>query len=346
MLRLRFLLPPVKSGEEGRPTSCPYCRRDTFQRHGVAPKPIKDLRLPQVQVIRYLCTGCRRTFRHYPQGVDRHDQSKRTRALCALLWGLGLSLEAVSQVVSSLGCPLARMTVWRDVQELGQVIRLRPRPPGSISILGVDETVVKLKGGKVTVGFVTDPGNGELVGLDILAGQDSQAFFLWLKGYARKLGVRALLTDDLSTYKPVVEELGVEHQVCLAHVRKNLARRLKGIEGWEKEKAQLAALIKELPEGGGKSLLALEKQVREDPRLRQLVVELSEKWRSLVCYRRLPRMPSTNNRTEQVIGRSKIRYKLLRGFKSVQGLLNGLWLTQWVWTPDKLRDLGALMASA
>jgi len=346
MPRLRFLLPQVKAVEEGRPTSCPYCQGETFQRHGVVQKPIKDLRLPQVQLVRYRCTICRRTFRHYPQGVDKHDQSKRTRAFCALLWGLGVSLEGVSQVVSSLGCPLARMSVWRDVQELGLGIRLWPSPLGPIAILGADETVVKLKGSKVVVGFITDPQNGKLVGLELLTGQDSRAFLLWLKRYAQKLGMKALLTDDLATYKPVVEELGVEHQVCLAHVRKNLARRLKGIEGWEKEKAQLAALIKELPEEGGKSLLALEKQVRGDPRLRQLVVELSEKWRSLVCYKRLTRMPSTNNRTEQVIGRSKIRYKLLRGFKSVQGLLNGLWLTQWVWTPDKLRDLGALMASA
>lgn len=344
MPRVRFLLPEVKATQEARPTSCPYCRGQTFQRHSVVPKPLKDLHLLRVQVIRYLCTSCHRTFRHYPEGVDRHDQSKRTRGFCTLLWGLGLSLECVSQLLCSLGCSLSRMTVWRDVQELGQRVRFRPRPLGLITILGADETVVKLKGKGLVVGFVTDPQSGELVGLDLLVEKDNRAFLLWLKGYAEKLGIKGLLTDDLATYKPVVEELGVEHQVCLAHVRKNVARRLKGIPGWEREKAQVAALMKELPEDGGKRLLALERQVRGEPAMRSLVVELCQKWRSLACYRRVPGMPSTNNRTEQVIGRSKVRYKLLRGFKSVEGLLNGLWLTQWLWTPGKVRDLSTLMA--
>ena len=93
-------------------------------------------------------------------------------------------------------------------------------------------------------------------------------------------------------------------------------------------------------------MLALEKRIRQEPTLRALVVELCEKWRSLVCHKHVPGLPSTNNRTEQVIGRSKIRYKLVRGFKSMEGLLNGLWLTQWVWNPGKVRDLAALIALA
>jgi len=36
-----------------------------------------------------------------------------------------------------------------------------------------------------------------------------------------------------------LEELGVEQQLCVAHIRKNLARRLRGIEGYEREKGKL-----------------------------------------------------------------------------------------------------------
>ena len=39
--------------------------------------------------------------------------------------------------------------------------------------------------------------------------------------------------------------------------------------------------------------------------LRRLVVELSNKWRSLTGYKRIRSLPATNNCTEQVIGRSK-----------------------------------------
>lgn len=36
----------------------------------------------------------------------------------------------------------------------------------------------------------------------------------------------------------------------------------------------------------------------------------------------------TNNVTERMIGRSKIRYKTIRDYKSIEGMMNGLWLTQ------------------
>ena len=56
-------------------------------------------------------------------------------------------------------------------------------------------------------------------------------------------------------------------------------------------------------------------------------------------------MPQTNNCTERTIGRSKIRYKTLRGYKSTEGMLNGLGLTQWVWSGEEGLDLGELIAA-
>ena len=98
-------------------------------------------------------------------------------------------------------------------------------------------------------------------------------------------------------------------------------------------------LLSELPEWGGRELLAMERRVRGEPALRRLVVELCQKWRSLLCYRRAPGMPQTNNCTERAIGRSKIRYK------SMKGIMNGLGLTQWVWSGEEGLDLGELMAA-
>ena len=65
---------------------------------------------------------------------------------------------------------------------------------------------------------------------------------------AEDLGVEVVVTDDLGTYKPVLEELGTEQQLCLAHIRKNLARRLKEIEGYEQEKETLKRLVIDLAE--------------------------------------------------------------------------------------------------
>ena len=120
-----------------------------------------------------------------------------------------------------------------------------------------------------------------------------------------KLGVKAIVSDDLNTYKPVVEELGLEHQICLAHVRKNMRRRLDEIEGWDWRKARIWLLLRELPDDGGRELLRMERKVREDAELRRLVVELSHKWRSLTRHKSVRGLPETNNCTERVIGRSK-----------------------------------------
>ena len=64
----------------------------------------------------------------------------------------------------------------------------------------------------MVVGFVTDAESGRLVGMDVLVERDSDGFVRWLQGYVSRFGVEAVVTDDLNTYKPVVEHLGVDHQ--------------------------------------------------------------------------------------------------------------------------------------
>jgi hypothetical protein len=46
----------------------------------------------------------------------------------------------------------------------------------------------------------------------------------------------------------VVDELGLEHQLCLAHVRKAVTNRLKKVEGWEEEKATSSGWFVNCPE--------------------------------------------------------------------------------------------------
>ncbi len=109
----------VKQSPATRPSSCPHCGGVTFQRHGWVSKAVKDPYVSEVSVLRYRCTDCLRTFRHYPEGVDSHDQSMRLRGLAALVWGLGLSHRSVSDLLKALGCDLSRMSSWRDVQKAG-----------------------------------------------------------------------------------------------------------------------------------------------------------------------------------------------------------------------------------
>ncbi len=93
-------LPNVKRKTEERPKRCCYCGGQTFQRWGYVNKPVKDVRVRNVKVYRYRCCHCWRTFRHYPEGSSRADQTERLRLFAVLLWTLGLSHRAASLILS------------------------------------------------------------------------------------------------------------------------------------------------------------------------------------------------------------------------------------------------------
>ena len=104
-----------------------------------------------------------------------------------------------------------------------------------------------MKGVKDVVGVVTDAATGQVLGLDVLVERDADEFMEWLGDFARDYGVEAMVTDDLSAYKPVVERLGIDHQICTAHVRKRTWNRLDGIDGWDWIKARIWRLLTALP---------------------------------------------------------------------------------------------------
>lgn len=84
--------------------------------------------------------------------------------------------------------------------------------------------------------------------------------------------------------------------------------------------------------------------MRRSPPLRRLVIDLIGRWPALVYHQGRPWVPTTNNRTEQAIGKSKVRFKTVRGFKSVPGLLAGVALTQWLYSGAEVHDLAELAA--
>lgn len=345
-MRIRLLLPEVKSEPEQRPKGCKRCHSPILQGHGQFEKRVRDTKVRQVIVQRYRCPACGYTFRHYPSGVSGAQQSGRLKALASLMWGLGLSYSASSIILGLLEAPLSKMSVWRDVQAMGQALRRR-QWQGKVRVIGADETAVRLKGREVAVGVVVDAQTGQTIGVDLLLnGRDAAAFERWLLPYVGELGVEVIVSDDLNTYKPVAQRLDLRHQVCLAHVRKNVTRRLREIAGWEEVKERLKHLLKELPLEGGEELLALEKEVRAEPRLKALVVDLGQKWQSLILHKQVTGVPATNNVSERGIGRTKVRVKTIRGFKSEEGSLNAFALTQWLYTPALQHDTASLLQAA
>jgi transposase-like protein len=158
-----------------------------LHRHGTLKKLIDDHRLTEVRIERYKCLCCGRTFRHYPSGITAKNQSRRTVVLAALMYGLGLSCSAASHLLRVLGVEVSKMSVWRDAQEAGEALR-ESRPTGRARIMAADETVFKVKGEEVVVGFVVDGESGKSLGFEVLFEDDGRAFGEWLEPYPKRWG--------------------------------------------------------------------------------------------------------------------------------------------------------------
>jgi len=334
-------LPEVKE-EAGRPTRCPVCQGETFQRWGGQVKRVRDPQVKAVVVYRYRCCACGHTFREYPEGVDRAQQSQRLRKLAALTWVLGLSYRGMAAVFEVFQVELSRMSGWRDVQAWARQLR-KQRQWQKVRVLGVDGAYVRGWGAQQKVLIAVDLGAGQPVQIGYVDEHDPQAVRRWLEPLVQRLGVSVIVTDDLMTYRSVTEKLALEHQVCQFHVRRWVGKMLKELQetvpkDWLWVIDEIKQLLEDLAPEGSRRLLELYKQLParqsevDQPRtsieqLRWLLIRLSEHWANYRLFDWQTDVPWTNNGSEQVIGRMKIRSRTVRGYKSKDGMLNALMVT-------------------
>jgi transposase-like protein len=334
-------LPNVKRKREERPKRCPYCEGITFQRWGQVNKPVRDVRVRNVKVYRYRCCHCKRTFRHYPDGNTRADQTERLRLFAVLLWRLGLSHRASRLILSGLKVTVSHMTIWRDVQDEAQKTK-KHNQWKPVRMLGLDGAYVLGWGDKQPVLVAVDLGTGEPLTLGYIDEYDPQAVIRWLTPLVQRHGITVIVTDDLSSYKIVAEKLQLGHQVCQFHVRRWVAKALKDLQEtipkeWLWVLEEIRQLIEILPPNGSRTLYTLWKQLpgrrskRNQARLaleqlRDLLLRLSQDWHRYCTFQSEPEVPWTNNSTEQVIGRMKMRARTVRGYKSWNGMQFGLLL--------------------
>ena len=335
-------LPIVKRKNETRPRQCPYCSGETFQRWGAIRKSVRDPRLRSVRVYRYRCCHCRHTFRHYPTGVDQADQTQRMRKLAALFWVMGLSLRGVATALAAFGIRLSHMSVWRDLQEQADLLAQRRRWQ-RVRVLGLDGAYPLLVGEKSPVLIAVDLGTGQPVAVGQVDEANPQAVKRFLAPLVKRLGVSVLVSDDLASYRQVAEQLELEQQVCQFHVRRWVGQALRELqknvpEDWQWVLAEIWDLLTRLPPEGSKRLFALWKQIPERrtgqsgersplEKLRYLLIRLSEHWASYRVFDWQKDVPWTNNGTEQVIGKMKMRSRTVRGYKSRPGMQAGLLLS-------------------
>lgn len=341
MAIITLRLSAVNTEPTTRPTGCRYCGHLVLQKWGTVNKAVRDTELRQVRVTRYRCEACQRTFRHYPIGIQRADQSLRLQQLAVVCWRLGLSTRSVSGLFNAFQTPLAHMTVWRDMQLAAQSPDVQgPRP--KVRVLGVDGLYGRVAGQARALTVAVDLGTGVPLRLAQIDEHDVQAVMAWLRPLVAELGIEVIVTDDLKEYGQVATQLGLQHQVCQFHVVRWVSKTLKELRAqlsteWQVMVHRIQTLVHELPAAGNIELFAMYQQLpavskprsaRASPlyRLRQLILRLCQHWDRYTLYQHAQDIPATNNRTEQAIGRWRTRSRSVRGFKSDAGLQSAFWL--------------------
>lgn len=371
-MRLQLILPRVEPGEVQMPTICPYddCEGRHFRHHQAVKKPLKDTQYDSVTAHRYECLRCRRTFRLYPQGVTQAQTSQRVKGLAVMLYLLGLSYGATSLALEALGAYMCKSSIYEAVQAAAEKVPGMKRREVFRGLrtpaLGGDLTSVKCHGEWLPLGLAVDDLTGLVLTVDRLAAEDAETLKEWLQPVADEVGAELLVTDDADALKTVADDLGLEHQVCKSHVKRNTEVLVENLSSLVKvDRDGTLADIGVSPEQALKDLERLGELIRsrqpeeEDElgemhwryiaaappksgekasvayRLRILFLDRWNLWRRLTRYRRWqgPRgemVDGTNNGCERAIGWwVKERYRTMRGYKRPQSAVNVSRLLAW-----------------
>jgi transposase-like protein len=373
-MRLHLLLSKVDPKEINEPAECVYvgCGSKRLHLHQPVKKALRDTKHQQVEAHRYRCLKCGRTFRVYPKGVSQAQTSDRVKGLAVMLYLLGLSYGAVSLALESLEVPLSKTEVYNTVQAAARRMpgMKRDQVFGAVKTkaVGGDLTSVKCAGQWLHLGLSVDAISGLVLTIDELKAEDAQALKEWMEPIATSVGAQVLVSDDADGFKTVADELGLGHQVCKSHVKRNTEELIQELRPQvatdadgslvacgvspaqaEADLVRLGELIvsrqpKEAPEleqmhrrylqaappsKGGRASLAY--------RLRLLFLDRWNLWSRLTRYRKWnesqqeqEHFDGTNNACERAIGWwIKERYRTMRGYKVPANALGVSRLLAW-----------------
>ena len=394
-MHLSVRLPKVEPSQIDLPEQCPRrdpksqrrCTGRHFKLHQrLCAKRVRDTKQECVMAHRYRCLKCQQTFRVYPHGVSNAQQSDALKALSVLLYLLGLSYQGVVDLVTALEHPLSTGTVFNNVQVAGKNARTLRRhwlkgQAGKVKVMGIDCTHVKCLTKDTIVAVATNLLTGAPLTIDVLPAETALQLEEWIRDLAKQLGVEILVSDDADSMKNVADGLGLQHQICRAHVNRNvhdlvaaLGTKALGhpdrvpwelpdltVEHFLEDVQTVEDLIKGLPHDGQAQMSALTERYQGAPpppqdgratmwyRMRLLTLGWSEHWSRLTLFQRWrsptnQKLDGTNNASEHAIGQCvKERYRTMRTYKRKPSILNVSSLIGWLWIQRTDYDMGAVV---
>jgi transposase-like protein len=176
-MRFHLLLPKVDPKAIPVPSKCAYpeCTSKQVRLYQPVTKALRDTVHQQVEVHRYRCLKCGRTFRVYPPDVSQAQSSDRVKGLAVMLYLLGLSYGAVSLALDSLGVAFSKTEIYETLQAVAA------RVPGlkreqvfqgvKTKALGGDLTSVNCAGQWLHLGLTVDSLSGLALTIDARLGR-------------------------------------------------------------------------------------------------------------------------------------------------------------------------------
>jgi len=292
------------------------------------------------------------------------------KGLGILLYLLGLSYGAVSLALEALGVYMCKSRVYDTVQSAAERVPGMKRDQVFEGIrtpaVGGDLTSVKVNGEWFPLGLTVDDTSGLVLTVDGLPGEDATTLEEWLEPIAEAVGAEILVTDDADAFKTVADDLGLDHQVCKSHVKRNTENLIESLrlaaetdadgslaaigitpeqalvdlkrlgeliisrkpeEMYELETMHYYYLNASPPRAGEKATTAY--------RLRLLFLDRWNLWPRLTQYRTWQgpdgqTLDGTNNGSERAIGWwIKERYRTMRGYKRPKSAVNVSRLLAW-----------------
>jgi len=198
-MRLQLTVPTLRMDRANVPVTCPHCASRDIKFHQAVSKPVSDPSASRVEVARYRCLACRRTFRAYPPGVSNDHVSKRVKDLAVLLYLLGFNGQAVSLALSTMGQRLGQSRVYDTVRA---TCAQMPEQPVRMfedvhyAMAGSDVTGVKIYGRWAPLHIRTTDDAGIVLSIEGLSRDDARALHDRLQPVVGATRAQLALVED------------------------------------------------------------------------------------------------------------------------------------------------------
>ena len=93
-----------------------------------------------------------------------------------------------------------------------------------------DLTLVTCDGAWLPLSLAIEDTTGLVLTVDKLSAEDAKTLKQWLEPIAEAVDAQLLVSDDADAFKTVANELGLGHQVCKSHVKRNTQTLIENLE--------------------------------------------------------------------------------------------------------------------